>query len=376
MTETTRRPIPLVDLKAQRDTIRADLMAAIERVIDRCDFILGDELTKFEAEFSSFCGATAAVGVANGTDALHLACRAIGIQSGDEVIMPAMTFVATALGISQAGGRPILVDVREEDALIDPARVEAAITPRTRAIMPVHLFGQCADMTALRDIARRRGLKIIEDAAQAHGASHAGAWAGAIGDVACFSFYPGKNLGAYGDGGAITTNDGEMAQKLRLLRNWGSIKKYHHDEVGLNSRLDTLQAAVLRVKLARLSAWNERRQRIARQYSDALKGIPGVELTRYDDGTVYHLYVIRVDRRDEILAALNAQGIGAGIHYPFAVHELGAYQWLGYRPGDFPVSERWARRCLSLPIYVELTDADVIRIIGAVKNIMAGQRAS
>ncbi len=374
-TPSLSRPIPLVDLKAQRDTIRDELATAIDGVINRCDFILGEDLMKFEEEFASFCGVPDAIGVANGTDALHLACRAIGIEAGDEVIMPAMTFVATALAVSQAGGRPILVDVREEDALIDPAKVEAAITSRTRAIMPVHLFGQCADMTALSEIAQRHGLRIIEDAAQAHGAHHNSTPAGAIGDIACFSFYPGKNLGAYGDGGAITTRDHDMAQRIRLLRNWGSVKKYHHEEVGLNSRLDTLQAAILRVKLRHLSRWNQARQRIARSFDESLSKISGITRTRYDSGCVYHLYVIRVDRRDDVLARLNRQGIGAGIHYPFAVHELGAYQWLGYQPGDFPVAEGWARSCLSLPIYAELSDDDVERILASVEDALAVQAA-
>lgn len=361
------RQIPLVDLKAQRDSIRPELMKAIERVLDRCDFILGNELAEFEREFAAFCNVPTAIGVASGTDALHLACRALNLGPGDEVIMPSMTFVATALGVSLAGGRPVLVDVLPGSGLIDPRKVEAAITPRTRAIMPVHLFGQCTDMTALRRIAGERNLKIIEDAAQAHGATHGNEAAGAMGDIGCFSFYPGKNLGAYGDGGAITVPNRELAERLLLLRNWGSVKKYHHDEMGLNSRLDTIQAAILRVKLAQLRGWNAARQRIAERYSRRLRGIPGVELTEYDSGCVYHLYVIRVDRRDEVLADMQKRGIGAGIHYPFAVHELRAYGWLGYKPGDFPVSERWARRCLSLPIYAEMTEADVDYIVDGVQ---------
>ena len=361
------RQIPLVDLKAQRDSIRPELMRAIERVLDRCDFILGSELAEFEKEFAAFCNVPTAIGVASGTDALHLACRALNLGPGDEVIMPSMTFVATALGVSLAGGRPVLVDVLPGSGLIDPRKVEAAITPRTRAIMPVHLFGQCTDMTALRRIAGERNLKIIEDAAQAHGATHGNEAAGAMGDIGCFSFYPGKNLGAYGDGGAITIPHRELAERLLLLRNWGSVKKYHHDEMGLNSRLDTIQAAILRVKLAQLRGWNAARQRIAERYSRRLRDIPGVELTEYDSGCVYHLYVIRVDRRDEVLADLQKRGIGAGIHYPFAVHELRAYSWLGYKPGDFPVSERWARRCLSLPIYAEMTEADVDYVVDGVQ---------
>lgn len=368
MTEpnSSLRQIPLVDLKAQRDSIRADLRVAIDRVIDRCDFILGRDVEDFEKEFAAFCGVSRSIGVASGTDALHLACRALGLGPGDEVIIPAMTFVATALGVSLAGARPVLVDVLPESGLMDPRRVEAAITSRTRAIMPVHLFGQCADMTSLRRLAAERKLYVIEDAAQAHGATHGTEIAGAMGDAGCFSFYPGKNLGAYGDGGAITAANPETIDRLLLLRNWGSVKKYHHDEMGLNSRLDTIQAAILRVKLARLRQWNATRKRIADTYSRRLGAVSGIELTRYDSGSIHHLYVMRVDRRDEILAALQKRGIGAGIHYPFAVHELRAYRWLGYKPGDFPVAERWARRCLSLPIYAEMTDADVDYVVDGV----------
>lgn len=358
MSTTSTRNIPLVDLKAQRDTIRKDVEAAIGRVLDRCDFVLGDELVRFEHEFATYCGTPHALGVANGTDAIHMACRALGIGEGDEVIVPAMTFIATALGVSQTGARPILVDVNAEDALMDPAKIEAAITNKTKAIIPVHLFGQCADMTAIMAIAKKHGLKVIEDAAQAHGAYHAGKRAGSIGDAGCFSFYPGKNLGAYGDGGAVTMNSTEVKDRLFLLRNWGSRIKYHHDEIGYNSRLDTMQAGILRVKLAHLDAWNAARTRLAKRYHAALAGKPGIQLTRYDDGSVYHLYVVRVARRDEVLKTLNSQGIGAGIHYPFAVHELKAYQWLGYKPGDFPNAENWARGCLSLPIFAELSDAD------------------
>jgi dTDP-4-amino-4,6-dideoxygalactose transaminase len=346
--------LPLVDLRVQYQDIASDVNAAIARVLDRSDFILGQEVSAFEREFAEYCGVQHAIGCANGTDALELACRALDIGLGDEVIVPAMTFVATALGPHLAGAKPVLVDVRPRSALIDPARVEAAITPRTRAIIPVHLYGQCCDMDAIGVIARQHGLRIIEDAAQAHGAAIGEHRAGALGDIAAFSFYPGKNLGAYGDGGCVVTNDADIAQKVRMLRNWGSRKKYHHDVMGKNSRLDTLQAAILRIKLRRLEGWNAARRRHATCYDEALASIQGVTLTRYNDGCVYHLYVIRVEHRDRTVAALNAEGIEAGIHYPFALHELGATKYLDYRLGDFPISEAWARHCLSLPIYPEL----------------------
>jgi len=369
---TVRRPIPLVDLKAQRDTITPEIEAAIGRVLEGCDFILGEELGRFERDFAEYCDVPHAVGVGNGTDALHLVCRALGLGRGDEVIVPAMTFVATALGVSLTGARPVLVDVRPEDALIDPAKVEAAITSRTKAIIPVHLYGQCADMEAIGAIAARHSLMVIEDAAQAHGAAHAGKRAGNLSDIGCFSFYPGKNLGAYGDGGLVTTRRRDIAEKVALLRNCGSRIKYYHEEIGLNSRLDTLQAAILRAKLPSLDGWNAARRAIAAHYDAELAGVPGIELTRYAAGSVYHLYVVRVVERDRIAETLNSQGIGAGIHYPWALHELEAYRSLGYRQGAFPIAEDWARRCLSLPIYPELRTADADRCVTALGNAVAG----
>ena len=352
---TQQKPfIPLVDLKAQKQQLGNEINEAIEGVLERCDFILGRDVGDFEDEFAAFCGARHAIGCGNGTDALHLSLRALGVGPGDEVIMPAMTFVATALGISLTGAKPVLVDVEAETGLIDPAEIDKAVTPKTKAILPVHLFGQCADMDAIAEIASGHGLLVIEDAAQAHGASYKERRAGALGRAGCFSFYPAKNLGAYGDGGMVTTDDADLGERLHLLGNWGSRRKYHHEEAGLNSRLDTVQAAVLRVKLKHLETWNEARRRHAARYDEALSDMGGVTLTRYAEGAVYHLYVIRVDDRDGLVKALNEAGIGAGIHYPFCVHELDAYKNLGYRPGDFPHSEGWARNCLSLPIYAEL----------------------
>ena len=367
---TLATPIPLVDLKAQRASISAEIETTIARVLGRCDFILGEDLRLFELEFAEYCDVSYALGVASGTDALYLACRALGLGKGDEVIVPAMTFAATAFGVSLTGARPVFVDVRAEDGLIDPGRIEAAITPRTKAIIPVHLYGQCADMAAVCNIAAKYSLTVIEDAAQAHGANYAGKRAGSLGDIGCFSFYPGKNLGAYGDGGLVTTARRDIAERIEVLRNCGSPIKYHHEEIGVNSRLDTLQAAILRVKLGRLDEWNAARRRIAAYYDCALKGISIIERTRHGDGSVHHLHVVRLANRDGVLKALNARGIGAGVHYPFALHELKAYAPLGHGPGAFPIAEDWARRCLSLPIYPELTLSRAEACVAALKSVI------
>jgi dTDP-4-amino-4,6-dideoxygalactose transaminase len=365
------RPIPLVDLRAQGQDLGAEIERAVATVFRRCDFILGDEVSLFEREFAEFCQVPHAVGVGSGTDALQLACRALGLGEGDEVIVPAMTFAATAFAVSLSGARPVLVDVRRDDALIDPGKIEAAITPRTKAIIPVHLYGQCADMATICAIAAKYSLAVIEDAAQAHGALHFDKRAGSLGDIGCFSFYPAKNLGAYGDGGLVTTARRDLAERIAILRNCGAREKYHHQAVGLNSRLDTIQAAILRVKLRRLDHWNAARRRVAAHYRTMLGRVRGVEPTRYGAGSVHHLYVIRLAARDMVLRILNAQGIGAGIHYPFAVHELEAYASLGYRPGDFPVAEDWARRCLSLPIYPELEPSEVDACVAALAAAIA-----
>jgi dTDP-4-amino-4,6-dideoxygalactose transaminase len=366
--ETNATPVPLVDLKAQYRAIQCEIELALRRVIERTDFILGAEVEAFERQFAGYCGVKHAIGCGSGTDALHLAHKALGIGEGDEVIMPAMTFVATALAITMAGARPVLVDVDPDTALIDPAAILRAVTAKTRAIVPVHLFGQCANMEAINDIANRHGLRVIEDAAQAHGAQFNGVKAGALGDVGCFSFYPGKNLGAYGDGGLVTTNDPGIANKVRLLRNLGSHTKYVHEEMGINSRLDTIQAAVLGVKLQYLDQWNGARRRHAAAYDALLGRLKHIRRTRYDPGSNYHLYVIRTHNRNNVLADLSAAGIGASIHYPAAVHELPAYRWLGYPPGSFPASETWARTCLSLPIYAELPESAPGRAAAALKG--------
>ncbi len=369
-----RETIPFVNLKAQDLSLRREIQGAIASVLDECHFILGEQLTLFENEFAEYCQVPHAVGVGSGTDALQLACRVLQLGEGDEAIVPAMSFASTAFAVSLSGARPVLVDVRPEDALIDPAKIEAAVTPRTKAIIPVHLYGQCADMDAIRAIAAKHALAVIEDAAQAHGATYRGRRAGSLGDIGCFSFYPAKNLGAFGDGGLVTTARDDIAERLAMLRNCGSRAKYRHDEIGLNSRLDTLQAAVLRVKLRRLDAWNEARRRVAGHYDMALSRLPGVACPCHRSGSVYHLYVVRVAERDTVLKSLDAQGIGVGIHYPFALHELKAYASLGYQRGDFPVAEDWARRCLSLPIYPELAPAEVDACVAALEGSAAGAR--
>ncbi|MEE8142308.1 MAG: DegT/DnrJ/EryC1/StrS family aminotransferase [Planctomycetota bacterium] len=358
--EATKPRIPLVDLAAQYAAIAPEIDSAIQETLRRNDFILGEGVQRFEEEFARFCETRHCVGVGSGTEALHLACRALGIAEEDEVIIPAFTFVATALGVSLTGATPVLVDVNPQTALLDPDKIEAAITERTKAIIPVHLFGQCADMDAIRAIAHQHGLFVIEDAAQAHGCNFRGKKAGSLGDLACFSFYPGKNLGAYGDAGAVTTHDDQLAKQLQSLRNLGSLQKHHHDQVGLNSRLDTLQARILSVKLKHLSAWNQRRWKIARDYSISLAG-SSLEIPHLgrEGEHVYHLYVVLSERRDEILAYLHGEGIGAGIHYPKAVHQLAAYRHLGTQEGDFPAAESYARRCLSLPLFPEMSEDQV-----------------
>jgi dTDP-3-amino-3,4,6-trideoxy-alpha-D-glucose transaminase len=357
--------IPLVDLKAQYAALRPQVDAAMQRVLDEASFILGPAVDEFERNFAAFCGARHCIGVASGTDALHLIFRALGIGPGAEVILPAFTFVATALGVQLAGATPVLVDVRRDDALIDAGAIEAAITPRTRALLPVHLYGRCADMDAIRAIAAGHGLKVVEDAAQAHGARYKGRPAGTLGDAAGFSFYPGKNLGAYGDGGAITTDDDALADRLRLLRNWGSRRKYHHEEPGLNSRLDTLQAAVLDVKLAHLADWNERRRRHAAAYDRLLGGRDDLPrpVDRPDRTPIYHLYVLRHRDRDAILERLHGHGVGAGIHYPFPVHRLGAFRHLAGPGVRLPESEAWAAECFSLPLYPEMTEEQLAHVV-------------
>jgi len=339
-------------------------------VLEKCNFILGDEVAAFEQAFSRFVGVRHGIGVSSGTEALHLAMRAAGIGPGDEVITPANTFIATAVAISLTGARPVLVDCEPEGYEIDVNQLAASVTERTKAIVPVHLYGQCADMDPILELAERKGLVVIEDAAQAHGAEYKGRSAGSMGMLGCFSFYPGKNLGAYGDGGIVVTGDDELAEKLRLLRNWGSLVKYEHPVIGFNSRLDTIQAAVLSVKLKYLARWNEARRQCARIYTDLLSAEPMVITPRtMPYGMhVFHLYVVQVPHRDEVLNGLHAAGIGAGIHYPIPVHLQGAYESLGHKEGEFPNTERLSKRCLSLPIFPELEEDQIAAIVEELRD--------
>jgi dTDP-4-amino-4,6-dideoxygalactose transaminase len=361
--------IPLVDLKAQHMEIADEVTRGMARVIEDTAFILGPQVREFEEAFARFCGVPHCVGVANGTDAIELSVRALGLGAGDEVIVPANTFIASALGVVRAGARPVIVDC-DEYQLIDPAKIEASIGNRTRAVLPVHLFGQMADMETIQEIAEARGLAVIEDGAQSQGAKRNGRPSGAFGVAAATSFYPGKNIGAYGDAGAVVTRSEEIAARLRKLRNWGSEKKYHHPEIGFNSRLDTLQAVVLSAKLKRLDAWNEARRQAAARYDRLLAGIDQIEIPKTLPGNehVWHLYVVRVPNRDEVLAKLNAAGIGAGIHYPVPLHLHGALSDLGYRQGDFPEAERAADEILSLPMYPQITEEQQGRVAEALRQ--------
>jgi dTDP-4-amino-4,6-dideoxygalactose transaminase len=349
--------IPLVDLGAQHRQIVDEVTRGFQAVFEKTAFVLGEQVKQFEEAFAAFVGAKHCVGVANGTDALELAVRAAGIGQGDEVILPANTFIATPLAVVRAGATPVLVDCDPVHYLIDVEQIARKITPRTRAIMPVHLNGQMAAMEAIEPLARERNLVVIEDSAQSQGAKRNGKPAGSVGLAAATSFYPGKNLGAYGDGGAVTTNSDEIAKKLRALRNYGSEVKYHHPEVGFNSRLDTLQAVVLSAKLKRLAGWNEARRAAARRYDELLASVPNVTLPKTAPGNehIFHLYVVRVPRRDEVLKKLNAAGVGAGIHYPVPVHLQGAFKSLNQGPGSFPVAEKAAGEILSLPMFAEIT---------------------
>lgn len=356
----TNKMIPFVDLKAQYSGIKQEIDEAMSRVFDKCQFVLGDEVEAFEAEFAAYCQAKHAVGVNSGTSALHLALLAAGIKPGDEVITASFTFVATAAAIRYAGATPVFVDVDPRSLTIDASNIEAAITPRTKAIVPVHLYGQCADMGPLLEIARSHGLIVIEDAAQAHGAEYETRRAGSLGDLACFSFYPGKNLGAYGEGGAVTTNDPVYDKALRVLRDHGQTAKYHHEIIGYNYRLEGIQGAVLRVKLRHLEEWNDARRRLAAMYRELLAdaGVGLVEEMSYGK-PVYHVFPILSDLRDALSEHLKTTGIGTGIHYPVPVHLQPAFANLGYKAGDLPITERAARQTLSLPMYPELSMEDV-----------------
>ena len=361
--------IPYADLRAQYRSIKSDIDAAVLRVLDSTQFILGPEVAAFEREFADYCQTKEAVALNSGTSALHLALLAGGIGAGDEVVTSPFTFVATAAAIVYTGARPVFVDIDPVTYTLDPSRLESAITSRTKAIMPVHLYGQAADMDPILEIARRRKLLVIEDAAQAHGAEYQGRRCGSMGDVAGFSFYPGKNLGAYGEGGAIVTNNPDLARTVRVLRDWGQDTRYEHRLKGYNYRMDGIQGAILRVKLRHLEAWTEARRSRAALYSRLLKDAAvQTPATRQGNRHVFHVYAIRTPDRPRVIEALAAQQIQYGIHYPIPVHLQEAHRDLGYKAGDFPVAEAVAREVLSLPIFPEMTDAQVETVAAAVQQ--------
>jgi dTDP-4-amino-4,6-dideoxygalactose transaminase len=373
MATHTGRKIPLVDLKAQYATIRAEIDEAIRKVLDTTGFIGGPEVSAFEEEFARSCGAEAAVGVSSGTSALHLALVGAGVKEGDEVVTVAHTFIATAEMIVRVGARVVFCDIDPETGTMDPADLRRRLTKKTRAILPVHLYGCPAEMDAILAVGRECGATVIEDAAQAHGSRYRGRTAGSLSEIACFSFYPGKNLGAYGDGGAVTLRSKQAAAKLSSLANHGRRDKYVHDEEGWNYRLDALQAAILRVKLRHLDAWNAARRRAARWYDERLSGLGRVQIYRYPAHVepVYHLYVVRVDgNRDEILGRLREQGIDAGVHYPVPLHLQPAYAHLGLTQGSLPKTEDSARRCLSLPLYPEIAEEQVDAVVSGLREAL------
>lgn len=364
--------VPLVDLQVQLATIRDRVNAGFDEVLGNTSFVLGPQVARFEKAFAEFIGVGHCIGVGNGTDALELCLRALGLQPGDEVIVPANTFIASALAIQRAGCTPVLVDCDSEHHLLDVDQVEAKVGERTGALMPVHLYGQCAPMERVMAIAERHGLPVVEDAAQAQGAKRNGRTAGSLGRIAGTSFYPGKNLGAFGDAGAVLTGDPELAARVRALRNYGSDVKYHHPETGFNSRLDSLQAVVLEAKLEHLARWNEARRRAAARYHELLADLPDVVRPGTLEGNehVWHLYVVRVPKRDRVLERLHAAGIGAGIHYPVPIHLQGAFAHLGHREGDFPVTEKAAKEILSLPLFPEITAEQQERVVAALRDAL------
>jgi dTDP-4-amino-4,6-dideoxygalactose transaminase len=365
--------VPFLDLKAQYHSIKAEIDAAVLRVLESSQFVLGPDVAAFEQAFAAYCGGTKhCIGLNSGTSALHLALLAAGVGPGDEVISVPFTFVATTAAVNYTGARTVLVDVDPKTATMDPALIERAITPRTKVILPVHLHGQPADMDPILEIARKHNLIVIEDAAQAHGAEYKGRRCGSLGDLACFSFYPGKNLGAYGEGGAVVTNSDHYAKLIRMMRDWGQATKYHHVVQGFNYRMEGFQGAILGVKLKYLEQWTEARRAHARQYTALLSNL-GVQPPREapDMRHVFHVYAVRVPDRDQLQQQLQAAGIGTAIHYPIPVHLQESFAHLGYKAGDFPISERLAGTVLSLPMYPEMTNAQIETVASLVQRSVA-----
>ncbi len=362
--------VPFLDLKAQVGPIRAEINAAIGEVIDNTAFAGGPFVERFEKEFAAFCGSKCAVGVGNGTDAIWLALLALGIGEADEVITVPSTFVATAEAISFTGADPVFVDIDPDTCNMDPSKLEEAITPRTRAIIPVHLFGQPADMDPILAIAKKHGLPVLEDACQAHGALYKNRKAGSMGIAGCFSFYPGKNLGAFGEAGAVVTDDEELAKKIKVLRDHGQPQKYHHDVIGWNGRMDGIQGAVLSVKLKHLAKWNEARRSHAKKYDALLKGISAVRIPVEKDYArhVYHIYALRDPKRNALMSFLGEKGVATGIHYPVPLHMTKAYEYMNLKQGSFPVAELAASEFVSLPMFPELTDDQISYVCECIKE--------
>lgn len=361
--------VPFVDLKSQYRSIKDEIDGAVLSVLESAQFILGSEVASFENEFASYNGVQHAVGLNSGTSALHLALLAAGIGPEDEVVTVPFTFVATVAAICYAGAKPVFVDIARDSYTMDVSKIEAAITSRTKAILPVHLYGQPADMDPILDIARRRNLLVIEDAAQAHGAEYKGRKTGSIGDMGCFSFYPGKNLGAYGEGGAVTTNSSEYNRRVRMLRDWGAERRYYHEVRGYNYRLEGMQGAILRVKLRYLDAWTEARRRNAQLYHDLLADSAVLTPREMSYANhAWHVYAVRSDNRAALQQRLQADGIQTNLHYPYPIHLLPAYADLGYGPGDFPEAEAAAREELSLPMYPELSAEQIGQIAESVRE--------
>jgi dTDP-4-amino-4,6-dideoxygalactose transaminase len=360
--------VPFLDLKAQYRVIKEEVESGLQEVMANTAFASGPFVTKFEEEFANFCDTKYCVAVNSGTSALHTALLAHGIQLDDEVITVPNTFIATVWAITYCGAKPVFVDVEPDTWLINPDLIEQAITPKTKAIIPVHLYGQPVDMDPINEIAKKHNLVVIEDAAQAHAATYKGKRVGSLGNTTCFSFYPGKNLGAYGEGGAVVTDDADIANHIRMLRDHGQTKKYYHDFVGYNYRMDGFQGAVLSIKLKYLQEWTDRRNDIARCYNEGLGGIDELKVShvRYNTVSAYHLYVIHTEKRDNLMQYLSEQGISAGFHYPIPIHLQKAYRHLNYKKGDFPFTEKNAKQCLSLPLYAEMSNEQIEVVISSI----------
>ena len=361
--------VPYLDLAAQIRGIRREIDAALARTVDNNSFCLGPDVVQFEKDFAKFCDAQHCLGFNSGTSALHIALKILNVGEGDEVITTPFTFVATSWAISYVGAKPVYVDIDDATFNIDPAQIERAITPRTKAILPVHLYGQPCDLDKILEICRKHQLPMVEDACQAHGAKYKGKVVGTSGDMSCFSFYPTKNLGACGEGGALVTNNDKYATRARSLREHGSTVRYYHDEIGYNYRMEGFQGAVLGVKLPHLSKWTKERQRVAARYTELLAKTPlRLPLQAQYAESAWHLYTVRHPRRDELKKHLEDNGIGCAVHYPIPLHLQKAYANLGYKPGDFPVAEKASRECLCIPMYPELTDAQIIRVTDVIKS--------